>query len=329
MNMAQGRPERHSSRPIVHVGPTKTASTWLQEVVFPGLQGVEVLGRKAVGEMDARDQELLEETWRIVRDPDDVYQPGGLARLVAEARPADGRLLVADEGLLSTMRYLSRDQLDRAADRLHDEVPDAQIVLVIRNPVTLIASTYRHYVRRGGTLGPKRFCRASTPGFTFCPESFDMGYLYDLFDKRYGTNDIVVLVYEDLAGDSKGVLDTLISRLGVAASPQLVEAVGSSGARNASLSTLTCSALRQANRLFSSRFNPDGPVSWFSQGRLSGRVRRLDERLGVRRWKLEQQIDRRGQAIFAQVGSQYAQSHARLAEATGLDLRSRGYPWPA
>ena len=102
-------------RPIIHIGPSKTATTSLQESVIP------FLGRPY----------QVKPAWvhRVTRD--EVFQYPELAL------PSD--IVVSDERLGTFVRHPP----EVVAERLAAMFPDAVILYVLRNPIELFYSVYR------------------------------------------------------------------------------------------------------------------------------------------------------------------------------------------
>ena len=234
-----------SVRPIVHIGAPKTATTWLQTAVLPG-----VLGRTLCG-VAGPDPGLN----AAIRSLVVADLPGGVrfdAATVSRRLAAAGPLLVSDEGLAGLLWARPRDGVVPAgrevmAERLAAVLPGATIVLVTRAPSTWFPSAYSTYLRHGGVLGPDRFREEVIP-----PGYCDWDALAALYRRRF--DDVVVLRYEDLRADADAFVRTLARRVGIA-----FDGLPRTGVRNAGLGRWRRTTLRRLNRFRSSAIHPIPP----------------------------------------------------------------------
>lgn len=122
-------------RHVVHIGFHKTGSTWLQEHIFPNAQGV----------IPTTEDKLA---YQLIRDltEGEVFRHSTFEAYVNEA---PGRLLLSYEGIVGSPWNLGVTA-DERADRLLSVVPDADIVVVRRDPSELRRSLYVQYIQQGG-----------------------------------------------------------------------------------------------------------------------------------------------------------------------------------
>ena len=158
---------------IVHIGYHKTGTTWFQERFYPAVRN-----RRYVPRATARAAFL---------------QPGALHFDPIEALHIIGaaadETILCEENLSGGLHNgglagaLSKD----VASRIARTLPDAQIVIFVRDPLSAIASAWVQYVKGGGTFGLRRYLfgrdrlspvapeRDEPPGFCF--EHFDYARL--------------------------------------------------------------------------------------------------------------------------------------------------------
>jgi hypothetical protein len=134
---------------LIHVGLHKTASTYLQQKVFPAISQFLFLGKSYLGNNSAFN--------RLVYADDSLYQSSLVReemRLVQERMTASGvsGLILSEEEFNGhpEYNYLNRGQIAR---RLAETFPHAEILLVLRGQVSLIASLYNQFVKTGQYLG--------------------------------------------------------------------------------------------------------------------------------------------------------------------------------
>jgi hypothetical protein len=184
------------TRPIVHIGYHKTATTWFQRSVYP-----HALSHRWVPR--ARVQAAL-------------LEPSGMAFDAARARALlmegdDGRPPILCEENLSG--YIHNGGLHgflppAVAERIGAVLPDAQIVIFVRSQAEMIAACYTQYVRGGGThsihryLFPSLYLRGAyaqpfkVPRFSF--DHFEYDRLVARYDALFGRENVHLFPYEDL-----------------------------------------------------------------------------------------------------------------------------------
>jgi hypothetical protein len=108
------------------------------------------------------------------------------------------------------------------AERIYNFCPDAKIIVSIRNPITRLISTYKHSIRSGGISVDLSFAEAIKvkPG----PLKWGLYYQHLMpFYEYFGKENIVVVVFEEIAQNPKKVVRDLYSQINV--SPDFVPSV--------------------------------------------------------------------------------------------------------
>lgn len=126
----------------LHVGLQKTASTFLQNKLFPNVSGISYVGRPYTQESDA---------FNSLQYADDaLYSSDALAKELKLIKQNIGNtpLLISDE-LFSG--YLFYGMINRCiiASRLGEIIPEAEVILFLRGQADLIDSLYNQYVKIG------------------------------------------------------------------------------------------------------------------------------------------------------------------------------------
>lgn len=220
-----------NTRVIIHVGLQKTASTFLQEAVFPELDEIAYVGRPYTQENQAfnflqfadgslySDSLLSEEFDRI------------------ESDMACGKPIVISDELLSGYVFYNFLNRSTIAERLSRIVPHAEIVLFFRGQADLITSLHNQYVKLGWFHGhlDASFMHPPGQGFPvkswmegrrhwdhtrrffnhrakFSPEHFRYSVIHDLYSGLFWK--VHVFLYEDLLDNPAGVLRRLASICG-------------------------------------------------------------------------------------------------------------------
>jgi hypothetical protein len=208
---------------IVHVGLHKTGSTWLQQEVFPFLDGVRYTGgvsRRWLSGIVAG--EPVEPTFEV---------------------PTEGTVLWSSEVLAGPLWDPVEPEV--AADRVAAAFPGATILLFTRDPEEWRASVYGQYVNEGGFLSPARFW-ASVPVAT---TGTDQERVIAAFRARFP--EVHVFAYEDIRADPDAVAGRVAAICGARLTTPPPGRL-----HNRSLSRPSRTVLRGWNRLFRrSRFN--------------------------------------------------------------------------
>lgn len=225
---------------IVHVGYHKTATTWMQEALFPLVESHEFIPRKTV-----------ERTF---------LHPSGLhfcEREAAQALRLESRnrpVLLSEENLTGYLHNAGLHGLmaPEAARRIKTVLPDARILIFVRNQYNICRSSYAQYINAGGTWSQNRYFqterfvdgalseRWKAPVFEF--EQFEFDRLIAYYDDLFGADCVHVYPYEWWR-DRDAMIDRLEADLGMTftARPE------SEGRANVSLGSARLSVLRFAN----------------------------------------------------------------------------------
>jgi hypothetical protein len=260
---------------FLHVGLQKTGTTYLQTRVFPQISEITYIGRPYTQENHA---------FNTLQYADGtLYEPERLEHeITAIRRASEGRsaVVISDE-LLSGFpfyNYLNRELIAR---RLAAVLPDAEVIIFLRNQVELILSLYNQYVKINwySNILDDRFMSAPGSGAAledwlanrlewqqrnryiwnrakFNVEHFRYSRLLDLYKQIFAR--VHVFLYEDFRHNSADVLRSLSEVLGVE-----MPILAGPAMDNPSLSDSELHRRRIVNQLsrISSRFNsPMGNV---------------------------------------------------------------------
>ena len=301
------------TRPIVHIGYHKTATTWFQNQVWPAATSHDYISRAV--------------TQRALLLPPGMHFDAATARLElglsTQSRPA----LISEENLSGYPHNGGLHGLvgPEMARRILATLPDAQIVIFVRNQHEIVRASYAQYVSGGGNWGLRRYLSGKggrhgaltrvykAPAFEWEHFAFDklVGFCHDLF----GRESVHVYPYEALR-DPGAFLIRLRRDLGVT-----IPAEVATGPRaNRSLGREALLALRIAN-LFTrqSVVNKTTLVDLPGGQGLRHAAKWLFKHLPSRRFELPGDL-------AAKVDAFYADSNARLAAMCDLPLAELGYP---
>lgn len=307
-------PTAHATtRPIVHIGYHKTATTWFQSRVWPSLSSHDYISRREV-----QDAFLM---------PPGLHFDPWTARRALQLEGRDRPVVLSEENLSGYIHNAGLHGLvgPEMARRIRETLPDAQIVIFIRNQVDAVRSSYCQYVSGGGTHGLRRYLdtfgrrygalRSPFKAPAFALEHFEFDRLIAHYDALFGRRNVHVYPYE-LMRDRAAMLATMEKDLGIAfpaglcekrAANRSMSAAGSFLLRGANL--FTCQSVVNKRCLIDL---PGGQVlRHVAKGVLSllpGKPLRMDARLR------------------AEIEDHYRASNSRLARLRGLPLAELGYP---
>jgi hypothetical protein len=199
---------------ILHVGLPKTATTFLQQQVFPHLAGVD---------MPYRDDASLVRAFRDAVQENPLFQDTSMVKMLfAERRKArpDKTLLISDESLIgaSDFGFFNCSSIGKALKELF---PDAKIFLVIRRQDDFAESLYKealhqyHSVPLATFLGGDSRQLLPDPPYRRVLDrpypkadlpTFDWARYVDFYEDLFGPENVLVLPFELLATDLNSFL---------------------------------------------------------------------------------------------------------------------------
>lgn len=201
------------SVPVVHIGYHKTATTWFQNVLFPLAVSHDFVPRKV--------------TEQAFLAPPGMHFDAAAARAVLGIADRARPVLLSEENLSG---YLHNGGLHglvapEMARRIHAALPDARVIVFIRNQIDILRASYAQYVSGGGTWGQARYFDSASrvrgaltrawkaPVFEF--EHFEFDRLIAIYDALFGADRVHVYPYEWLA-DREALIARMEADLGLA-----------------------------------------------------------------------------------------------------------------
>lgn len=302
-------------RILFHIGYHKTATTWMQRLLFFPVHGFHPLANH-------------DQVSEYITAPHGLrFDPGPMQRLIAGGLkfvPPNGVPVVSSE-LMSGNPFFGGRESDAYADRIKAIAPDARILISIRAQLRILPSIYMQYLTRGGTMSWQKFFEApaSRGYFGFDLAHFEYDRLVARYQTLFGAENVYVLPQESIAADMEA------AARGLAKFCENADFHGLSREahqiRMASYPEHAAPFLRRANHLQRSVLLPN-PI--FAAGETPGGLYKavgyvLKMPPLARRLKSHQPVSRYVQDRFT---GRFADSNARLAALTGgkLDLSKYG-----
>lgn len=301
---------------IFHIGGNKTASTSLQRRLFAKHPGIRYLGEDCEGY-----GELRPELDSLVADDDSFFDFAKTQKMFSERFGESNGGYVR---VFSNEDIMTSSMPSVCAGRLKLLAPDAHVVMVIRNQLTTWPSWYANH---GAYLKnvPRRYWRKHVTldeWLDFCfsfpkqtpVEAMNYERFFNIFRSVFSADRVHVLLYEDLVKNPSLYYQRWAELLGIPSSE-----------------IITCMANHvERGRNSGRRVLFDRATSELSV--IPG-LRKTQEAIlrslpSVNSW-LDRGPPARVELAFTwknKISEYYRQGNVRLAEVTGLDLASHGYP---
>lgn len=192
---------------IIHIGFPKCASTTLQNL-FALHESITYIDQRY--------------TWDLLVAP---YSPrwdgerahNAFTQLLAEAREFGSIPVLSDERLVGNIHFMA------VAQRLHALMPQARILICLREQMSMIASIYKHMVRSGSTLDIQEFLRRPGvfPDFHRFTEFYKFTDIIRLYQALFGKERVHVKLLEELQDTPEAFFADIYRFLGVAPCPYI------------------------------------------------------------------------------------------------------------
>lgn len=308
------------SGPLVHIGFHKTASSWFQQRLYPGVRNGCFIPRKIVR------ASLIE--------PRAFAFSSERAREQLLAHSQGARPLICEENLSG---YLHNGGLGgllsmEMARRIHSVFPDAQIVAFIRSQRTVLEASYAQYVHAGGTYGIRRYLglkkSRGIPRYwykapRFALEHFEYQHLLAHYADLFGRSAVHVYCYEDFLADPPAFVGRYVAEHGL----EIDSSELSYAPVNQSLSPRRLRILALLN-LLTERSVPNKRTLFDAEDWYDRRWRWLDKiDRYVGRWWSDEPILTDEERI--RLAASYADDNRRLEEMWQLHLKKHDYSLPA
>jgi len=297
---------------LIHVGYPKTGSTWLQEDLFVD----RAAGFCAPWLVEAKFELLLANPYRF-----------DAARLRAKFQPQidaaerDGLTPVLSDEWLIGNQMTADYRGKQAAEQLHAAFPDAQVLIVIREQVAMLLSSYREYVACYGGAPLDEFVgeNAKVAGFAaHCRlDHFEFDLAIEHYDALFGRERVLVEPFERMVKDPSDFHRRLCAWTGARGEYSKPKAASNVGLRGVTL---------QRRRALNNFVQPFG----FQFRRGESRRRWIESSASLLGKLASKSAHERAESELKEqarklVGDRYVESNRRVASRLGVDLAQLGY----
>jgi len=303
------------AQPLIHIGFPKTASTWLQQVIFND----EKLGFLAPwgGQSgEAIQQFVIPDSFHFSAESAfKVFEPG-----LQEAAKRAMVPVISHESLAGNQfkgTYYGKE----VADRIHAVFPEARILMLIREQKSMVLSSYREHIKMGGIKTLKRFIGAESrkPGFApLCQLSYlEYELLIAYYQKLFGVDNILVLPFELLKQKQQVFGQKILNFVGLDGIPEYRQETKNVGFKGA-----TIEFRRKLNFFFQSDDfgGAQLPLTWRIAQKLSVTFDRLVPQSMHK--SSEEQLK---QFVAQTVGDSFRESNQKTSHLIGINLADFGY----
>lgn len=307
--------------PLVHIGYHKTASTLLQNALF---------ARRDLGFERLENDRYHIKLDFVKQGAFDDLPPNRVESYRRRSREAQerGHTLVVSHERLSGYPASGGFDAKLIADRVKNCLPDARILVFVREQRSMIFSFYLQYISDGGSLSfrrlttPLQWTLHRQPEFDF--RSFAYAQCIAYYRQLFGADNVLVLPYEALRSEPQRIAREIAQFCGQDPSRIPHDIFGAPA--NEGMPILMQALRRPLNALFNrNQLSPQAPIRFPPFDRYYRKLRPLFALGRLIDGPLRRRLERR---IEQAVGDRYAESNQQLQRMTRYDLRRLGYSLP-
>ena len=300
------------TEPLIHIGFHKTGSSWLQKWI---------LRNPEAGYWAPWSREELRGHF-VISNPfayDAKHVRAHFTPMWQDAERRGQIPCLTDEMLSGNPWKGSWPSVD-TMERLYKAFPEAKVLIVIREQVSMISSLWRHYVRAGGTASLERYLLQPKTKSGWEP-LFQLGYLeYHYLIRHYmnlfGEDKVLVLPFEWLCEYPRAFVEQVNQFSGAVCGIDVPES-----SENRGLTAMSCELKRYLN-MISSADRATGTISWRwkAKNKLVYSIDRLVP--DKTRAKSNKALKER---IKSLIGDHYVLSNRDTSRLIGINLDEAGY----
>jgi hypothetical protein len=185
---------------FIHVGIAKSATTWMQNVLFSNQNGLNYLGK---------DENNYPEWLIDWAHLDDFEFNKRKSDLIATFQ----KKIKNGINLLSSESFTNKGAIFNIANRIKFIAPNAKIIITLRDPINTIFSHYKHYVKFAGyfrNLDAYLEFGRRPRDIVYRNPIYIADFLYDEMINTYAKlfdNQVLVLKYEDMVYDYESFIE--------------------------------------------------------------------------------------------------------------------------
>ena len=310
----------YNSQLLIHIGYPKTASTWLQEVIFKNEKSgfIAPWGAQSA---EAIEQFIIANSFLFsAKSAYEVFEPG-----LKEATKRAMIPVISHESLTGT-QIKGTYRGKQVADRIYAVFPQAKILLFIREQKSIVLSSYREHIKKGVTVTLERFIGAGKriPGFAPTCQLDHLQYdlIVSYYQNLFGEKNVLVIPFELLKNSPINVTQKILNFVDLNENIEHLDLKALKKRKNVGFKGATVSFRRQLNKFSEPAYFGQGgpPLSWRVAQKLSKTVDLFFPKT------IHQRFEKRYRKIIAEhIKDYFYQSNKRTSQLIELDLENLGY----
>ena len=298
---------------LIHIGYPKTASTWLQQTLF---NSAEAGFESPLSVLQIKEAFFMVNEYMFSSAQTNTQFENDINAVLDR-----GNIPVISDEWFSGNQVTAEYQGRIMADRLHDTFPDALILIVLREQKSMILSSYREFVKTGGSFpieeytGQGAFREGFNPVCRLDHLKYDL--MIEYFQQKFGKDRVVVMPHELLWSDPEEFYNRLCERCGARGNFRVRESAQNVGVLGAEL---ILRRMLNALLLPPSYATPVGKNRHLTVRKVSRLVSQLVPK------RIDDRIERKLRGRVEVITSDYFEkSNRKTSELCALNLSEFGY----
>ncbi|WP_077325658.1 hypothetical protein [Virgibacillus siamensis] len=237
---------------FLHLGYHKTATTFLQQYIYPELLQVNYIRQK-----DIKNELRIIRLRRKISD-EDIVKLRKLFLSFDNGQP----LLISYEGLSGSPFAPKKAKRQRGVLRdlrriFPEEEFDVHVIIGIREQADLFSSLYVQYIHQGGVRSAEGYLQYCEQNGSL--QNFEFHRYFRLIEKFFGKDSLYIMVYEHFKENAEKEMLKLLNFMGEKAIPSYNKA-GGVRRTNKSYGVLQLKIARRLNKYFKTGVHKEGII---------------------------------------------------------------------
>lgn len=240
---------------VIHIGDYKTGSSWLQRCLFKHHPDILYIDNPEEFPYVARLFNELVDVADIHFDEVSFRERFSLCLSQSEA--AHRQLLVSRESLFGD--FITSNNAERTARRLKNVFHQSQVIIVIREQLSMLSSIYSEYIKCGGTLKFSKFIWDPIVSKGLL-NRLNYSAVIETYKAYFGEENVLVKIYDDFICDKVDFSNDILKFIDC--KEMKTEEFDSLDYQivNPSLRSFGLSLHRWLNHLIRTRYNPSASI---------------------------------------------------------------------